>query len=53
VSTTRSDPPTPRAQAAGRAAQWRERERAACAKEKRLRRRERLEQYNEEYRLHE
>jgi hypothetical protein len=37
----------------GRAAQRREQERAACAKEKRLRRRERLEQYNKEYRLRE
>jgi hypothetical protein len=47
----RSDPPTPRVRAAGRAAQRREQERAAHAKEKKLRRRERLEQYNEEYRL--
>jgi hypothetical protein len=53
VNTARSDPPTPRARAAGRAAQRREQERAARAKAKRLRRWKRLEQYNEEYRLHE
>jgi hypothetical protein len=51
VNAARSDPPTPRARAAGRAAQRREQERAARAKEKRLRRRECLEQYNKEYRL--
>jgi hypothetical protein len=53
VSTARSDPPTPQARAAGRAAQQREQERAARAKEKRIRRWERLEQHNEEYRLRE
>jgi hypothetical protein len=51
VNAARSDPPTPRA--ASRVAQRREQERAACAKEKRLRRRERLEKYNKEYRLRE
>jgi hypothetical protein len=51
VNAARSDPPTPRARAAGRVAQWREQERAAHTKEKNLKRRERLEQYNEEYRL--
>jgi hypothetical protein len=51
VNAARLDPPTPRARAAGRAAQRREQERAARTKEKRLRRQERLEQYNEEYRL--
>jgi hypothetical protein len=51
VHTTRSDPPTPRSQAAGRAAQ--EREWAALAKERKIRWRERLEYYNEEYRLRE
>jgi hypothetical protein len=53
VNATCSDSPTPRAQEAGRTAQWREQEWAARAKEKRLRRQERLEQYNEEYRLRE
>jgi hypothetical protein len=53
VNAARSDPPTPQARAAGRAAQRREQERAARVKEKKLRRREHLEQYNEEYRLHE
>jgi hypothetical protein len=51
VNTARSDPPTPGAQAAGRAAQWREWERAARAREQKIRWRKRLEQYNEEYRL--
>jgi hypothetical protein len=53
VNATRSDPLTPRTRAAGRAEQWREQEGAARAKEKRLRRPERLEQYNKEYQLHE
>jgi hypothetical protein len=39
--------------AAARATQQREQERAAHAKERRIRRRERLEQYDEEYRLRE
>jgi hypothetical protein len=49
VHATRSDPLTPRSQASGRAAQQREREWAALAKERR--RQELLEKYNEEYRL--
>jgi hypothetical protein len=53
VNATRSDQPMPRARAAGRTAQRLERERAARTKEKRLRRREHLEQYNEKYQLHE
>jgi hypothetical protein len=53
ANTAWSDLPTPWARAAACAAQWREQERAARAKEKKLRRRERLEQYNEEYRLRE
>jgi hypothetical protein len=53
VNAARPDPPTPGARAAGRIAQRREREREAHAKEQRIRRRERLEQYNEEYRLSE
>jgi hypothetical protein len=53
VHVAQSDPPTPRSHAAGRTAQQRERERAALAKERRIRWRERLEQYNEEYRLRE
>jgi hypothetical protein len=50
VNAARSDPPTLWARAAVRTVQWREQERAGHAKEKRLRRRERLELYNEEYR---
>jgi hypothetical protein len=53
VHVVRSDPPTPRARVAARAAQRREQEWTACAKEKKLRWRERLEQYDEEYRLRE
>jgi hypothetical protein len=53
VNAAWSDPPTPQARAAGHAAQRREKERAARAKEKRLRWRKRLEQYNEEYQLRE
>jgi hypothetical protein len=52
VNVSRSDLPTPRARAAGCTVQRREQERAAHAK-KRLRRWERLEQYNKEYRLQE
>jgi hypothetical protein len=51
VNAARSDPPTPRARAPSRAAQRREQEWAARAKEKKVRWWERLEQYNEEYRL--
>jgi hypothetical protein len=46
VNATRSDLPTQPARAAARATQRQEQERAARAKES-------LEQYNEEYRLHE
>jgi hypothetical protein len=53
VDAARSDPPTPRARAAARAGQRREQERAACAKERRIRRRECREQQGEEYRLRE
>jgi hypothetical protein len=53
VHVARSDPPTPLSQVAGRAAQEREQERAALAKERKIRRRERLEQYNEEHWLRE
>jgi hypothetical protein len=53
VQAVRSDPLTPRAQSVARAAQWREKERAARAKERRLRRWECREQYSEEYRLRE
>jgi hypothetical protein len=53
VSAARSDPPTPRARAADRATQQWEQEQAARAKEKRIRRWEHMEQYNEEYQLHE
>jgi hypothetical protein len=51
VNAARSDPPTPRAQA--RAAQRREQERAARKKERGIRRRERREQIDEEFRLRE
>jgi hypothetical protein len=47
VHATRSDPPRPRSQAASRVAQQRERDQAALAKERRIRRQERLNQYNE------
>jgi hypothetical protein len=53
VHAVRSDPPTPRAWSAARAALRWEQERATRTKEKKLRRRERLEQYEEEYRLRE
>jgi hypothetical protein len=53
VDTARSDPPTPRARASGSTEQRRGQERATRTKEKRLKRQERLEQYNEEYRLRE
>jgi hypothetical protein len=51
VHTARSNPSRPLSQAAGRAAQQWERHRAAHTKERRIRRQERLDQYNEEYRL--
>jgi hypothetical protein len=43
----------PRSQAAGRATLQRERDRAGLAKERRIKRQERLDQYNEEYRQRE
>jgi hypothetical protein len=51
VDVTRSDPPTPQARAVARATQRLEWERAARAKDRRIRWRERLEQCNKEYRL--
>jgi hypothetical protein len=53
VQAAQSYPPTARSQAVGRAAQQRERERAALVKEKRIRRQECPNQYYKEYRLHE
>jgi hypothetical protein len=53
VDVARSDPPTPLARAAVRAAQRWLQEQAARKKEKRIRRRERREQRDEEYRLRE
>jgi hypothetical protein len=53
MSAAKSDPPTPHSRALGRASQQRERERAACKKERAKRHRERRERRNEEYRLHE
>jgi hypothetical protein len=53
VNAARSDLPMPRVRAAGRATQRREWEQAARAGEQKIRRRECLEQYNEEYRLRE
>jgi hypothetical protein len=52
-SAAKSDPPTPRSRALGRASQQRERERAARKKERAKRHRERRERRNEEYRLRE
>jgi hypothetical protein len=53
VDAARSDPPTPRAQAAARTVQRREQERAAHRKERRIQRWELQEQESEEYRLRE
>jgi hypothetical protein len=53
LSAAKSDPPTPRSRALGRAAQQRERERATRKKERATRHRERRERRNEEYRLRE
>jgi hypothetical protein len=53
MQVARSDPPTPWARSAAHAAQWREEERAARVKERRLRWRGRREQYSEEYCLRE
>jgi hypothetical protein len=51
LSAAKSDPPTPRSRALGRASQQWERERAARKKERAKRHRERRERRNEEYRL--
>jgi hypothetical protein len=51
LSVAKSDPPTPRSRALSRAAQQRERERAARKKERAKRHREHRERRNEEYRL--
>jgi hypothetical protein len=53
VDAARSDPPMPRARARACAVQRWEQERAACNKEKRVRRRERREQRDEEFWLRE
>jgi hypothetical protein len=53
LSAAKSDPPTPCSRALGRAAQQRERERAARKKERATRHRERRERRNEVYRLRE
>jgi hypothetical protein len=53
VHAARSDPSMPGARAAGHAAQWRERERVARTKERRLRRQKCREQYSDEYQLRE
>jgi hypothetical protein len=53
LSAAKSDPPTPRSCALGRAAQQREQERAARKKERAKRHCERRERRNEEYRLRE
>jgi hypothetical protein len=53
MHATRSDPPMPQARAATRAAQRWEQEQVARAKERKLKRWERLEQLDEEYRLRE
>jgi hypothetical protein len=51
LSAAKSNPPTPRSRALGRAAQQREREWAARKKERATRHREHRERRNEEYRL--
>jgi hypothetical protein len=53
VSTTKSELPTPRSRALGRAAQQREQERAARKKECATRHRKHRERRREEYRLRE
>jgi hypothetical protein len=53
VNAPTSDPLTPRSQAANRAAQQQEHDRAAQAKERKIRRQERLDQHNEDYQLRE
>jgi hypothetical protein len=51
VNAAKSEPPTPRSRALGRAAQQRERERAARKKECATRHQKRRERRSEEYRL--
>jgi hypothetical protein len=51
VYASRSDPPTPRARVAARAAQRSKQKKAARKKERRIRRREHREQQDEEYQL--
>jgi hypothetical protein len=51
VNVPTLDPPTPRSQAANRAAQQREHDRAAQAKEMKTRRQARFDSHNEDYRL--
>jgi hypothetical protein len=53
LSAAKSDPPTPRSRALGRAAQQQERGRAARKKERAKRHREGRERRNGEYRLRE
>jgi hypothetical protein len=53
VNAARSDQLTPRSQASSRAAQQRERDRAALAKERKIRRQKHLKQHNKDYRLRE
>jgi hypothetical protein len=53
VSAAKSNLPTPRSRALGRATQQRERERAARKKERATRHRKRRERRSEEYRLRE
>jgi hypothetical protein len=53
LSAAKSVPPTPDSRALGRAAQQRERERAARKRERTRRHRERRERRSEEYRLRE
>jgi hypothetical protein len=53
INASRSDLPTPRSQAASRAAQQQKRDWAALAKEKKIKRQKHLEQHNEDYRLRE
>jgi hypothetical protein len=51
VNVPKSNPQTPQSQAAGRATQQLERDRAARAKERKIRRQEHLDQHNKDYQL--
>jgi hypothetical protein len=53
VNAPTSDPPTPQSQAANCTAQQRERDRAARAKERKIRRQEHFDKHNEDYWLRE